>query len=153
LSKNSMPANPFSYCLNPSALHHITSCGGPRPHRRRRTARLDLGERRPPRLVATSSMIPCPTLAFRDKTKVRPHFRSGLRGASRLRRSHTTVRTGPYTAVREVTLARFDQGQESERFEVGIGESHREGFAPGEVSGSTAATGHVAQLPRDSQRD
>src|SRR5450631_3797724 len=30
-------------------------------------------------------------------------------GASRLLPSHTTVRTGPYTAVREVTLARFDQ--------------------------------------------
>jgi hypothetical protein len=68
----------------------------------------------------------------------------------RLRPSHTTVRTGPYTAVREVTLTRFDQGQERERFEAGIGESDREGFAPGEVPGSTAAAGHVAQLPRDS---
>src|SRR4029077_2885344 len=35
---------------------------------------------------------------------------------------HTTVRTGPYTAVREVTLTRFDQGRETERFEVDIGE-------------------------------
>ena len=33
----------------------------------------------------------------------------GIGGASRLRSSHTTVRTGPYTAVREVTLTRFDQ--------------------------------------------
>src|SRR3979490_165234 len=33
----------------------------------------------------------------------------GIGGASRLRPSHTTVRTGPYTAVREVTLTRFDQ--------------------------------------------
>src|SRR5713226_4165253 len=77
----------------------------------------------------------------------------GIGGASRLRPSHTTVRTGPYTAVREVTLTRLDQGRETERFEVGIGESHGEGLAPGEMPGSTAAAGHVAQLPRDSQRD
>jgi len=44
----------------------------------------------------------------------------GIGGASRLRPSHTTVRTGPYTAVREVRLTRFDQGQETERFEVSI---------------------------------
>jgi hypothetical protein len=42
----------------------------------------------------------------------------------RLHPSHTTVRTGPYTAVREVTLTRIDQGRETERFEVGIGESY-----------------------------
>src|SRR5258708_9374142 len=77
----------------------------------------------------------------------------GMGGASRLRPSHTTVRTGPYTAVREVTLTRFDQGRETERFEVGIGESHGEGFAPGEMPGSMAAAGHVAQLPPDSQCD
>ena len=71
----------------------------------------------------------------------------------RLRPSHTTVRTGPYTAVREVTLTRFDQGRETERCEVGIGESHGEGFAPGEIPGSTAATRRVAQRPRDSQCD
>jgi hypothetical protein len=38
--------------------------------------------------------------------------------------SHTTVRTGPYTAVREVALTHFDQGGETERFEVGIGEPY-----------------------------
>src|SRR5271155_6123944 len=32
----------------------------------------------------------------------------GIGGASRLRPSHTTVRTGPYTAVREVRLTRLD---------------------------------------------
>ena len=32
----------------------------------------------------------------------------GIGGASRLRPSHTTVRTGPYTAVREVELTRFE---------------------------------------------
>jgi hypothetical protein len=82
---------------------------------------------------------------------LRPRDRD--RGAFRLRPSHTTVRTGPYTAVREVTLTRFDQGRKTERFEVGIGESDGEGFAPGEMPGSTAASGHVAQLPRDSQRN
>ena len=69
------------------------------------------------------------------------------------RNSHTTVRTAPYTAVREVTLTRFDQGRETERFEVGIGEPDREGFTPGEMPGATAAAGRIAQLPRDSQRD
>jgi hypothetical protein len=79
--------------------------------------------------------------------------RIGIGGAYRLRPSRTTVRTGPYTAVREVTLTRFDQGRKTERFEVGIGESDGEGFAPGEMPGSTAASGHVAQPPRDSPRD
>jgi hypothetical protein len=32
--------------------------------------------------------------------------------------------------LREVALTRVDQGWETERFEVGIGEPHREGFAP-----------------------
>ena len=50
-------------------------------------------------------------------------------------------------------LTRFDQGQEAERFEVGIGEPHREGFTSGEMPGSTAATGRIAQLTRDSERD
>src|SRR5438105_1578848 len=72
------------------------------------------------------------------------------RGSGRLR-YHTSVRTGTYTAVREVTLTRIDQGRETERFEVGIGESYREGFAPGNMPWSKAATGHVAQFPRDSQ--
>jgi hypothetical protein len=44
----------------------------------------------------------------------------GIGGASRLRPSHTTVRTGPYTAVREVALTRLEQGWQAERFEVGI---------------------------------
>src|SRR4029077_3912115 len=69
------------------------------------------------------------------------------------RNSHTTVRTGPYTAVREVALTRFDQGREAERFEVGIGESHGESFAPGEMPGSTTAAGHVAQFPQDVDHD
>src|SRR5262249_14029298 len=42
----------------------------------------------------------------------------GIGGASQLRPSHTTVRTGPYTAVREVALTRLEQGWETERFEV-----------------------------------
>src|SRR6516162_2436449 len=50
------------------------------------------------------------------------------------------------TAVREVALTRFEQGRETERFEVGIGEPHRERFAPGQVPRTTAAAGHIAQL-------
>src|SRR6516164_4313176 len=48
------------------------------------------------------------------------------------------------TAVREVALTRFEQGRETERFEVGIGEPHRERFAPGKVPRTTAAAGHIA---------
>jgi hypothetical protein len=57
---------------------------------------------------------------------------------------HTTVRTGPYTAVREVALTRVDQGGETERLEVGIGESDGERFAPGDVPWTTAAVGRIA---------
>src|SRR5215831_2978321 len=77
----------------------------------------------------------------------------GIGGASRLRPSHTTVHTGPYTAVREVTLTRVDQGRETERFEVGVGKPDREGFAAGDVPGATAASGCVTQFPQGSQGD
>src|ERR1035437_97617 len=61
---------------------------------------------------------------------------------------------GPYTAVRKVELTRFEQGWETERFEVSIGEPHREGFAPGDIPRATTAAGRVARkLPRDSQCD
>jgi hypothetical protein len=36
---------------------------------------------------------------------------------------------------------------------MGIGEPDREGFAPGQMPGATAAAGRIAQLPRDSKRD
>ena len=36
---------------------------------------------------------------------------------------------------------------------MGVGESYREGFAPGEMPGATAATGRIAQFPQDSQCD
>jgi hypothetical protein len=36
---------------------------------------------------------------------------------------------------------------------VGIGESRGEGFAPGEMPGSMATAGHVAQILPDSQCD
>ena len=62
-------------------------------------------------------------------------------------------RAGPYTAVREVALTRFDQGWETERFEVGVGKPNRKGLAPGDVPGATAAAGRIAQFPRDSQCD
>jgi hypothetical protein len=77
----------------------------------------------------------------------------GKGGAFRLRPSHTTVRTGPCTAVREVALTRFDQGWKTEQFEVGVGKPNREGFAPGDVPGATAAAGRIEHFPRDSQCD
>src|SRR6516162_3168619 len=58
-----------------------------------------------------------------------------------------------FLRVGKVGLTRAEQGWETERFEVGIGESHGEGFAPGEMPGSMATAGHVAQLPPDSQCD
>ena len=36
---------------------------------------------------------------------------------------------------------------------MGVGESYREGFAPGEMPGATAASGRIAQFPQDSQCD
>jgi hypothetical protein len=60
----------------------------------------------------------------------------GIGGALRLRPSYTTVRTGPYTAVREVTLTRFDQGWETERFEAGIGESTERALLRARCQGS-----------------
>ena len=77
----------------------------------------------------------------------------GIGGAFRLRPSHTTVRTGPYTAVREVALTRFDQGWETEQLEVGVGKPNREGFAPCDVPGATAASGRIEQFPRELQCD
>lgn len=41
---------------------------------------------------------------------------------------HTTLRTGPYTAVREVTLLLVNQRTKAKRFEVVIGKPHRKGF-------------------------
>src|ERR1035437_8145032 len=102
---------------------------------------------------AMSAMPPIATEFF--GAAKRPYLpKSGIGGASRLRPSHTTVRTGPYTAVRKVELTRFEQGWETERFEVSIGEPHREGFAPDDVPRATTAAGRVARkLPRDSQCD
>src|SRR5450631_1665039 len=48
-------------------------------------------------------------VAYLQSPDVRCGSTIGIGGASRLLPSHTTVRTGPYTAVREVTLTRFDQ--------------------------------------------
>ena len=49
-----------------------------------------------------------------------------LGGASRPRPSHTTVHTGPCTAVREMTLTRVDQGRETSNSHFGA-EHHVEG--------------------------
>ena len=58
------------------------------------------------------------------------------------------MRTGPYTAVREVALTRLEQGWEPERFEVCIGEPGGEGSASGEIPRTPAATGRVTCCPR-----
>src|SRR3977135_1301710 len=73
--------------------------------------------------------------------------RSGEGGASRLRPSHTTVRTGPYTAVREVALTRAEQGWETERSEVRIGKPSGEGSAAGKIPWTAAAAGRVPCSP------
>ncbi len=54
----------------------------------------------------------------------------GIGGASRPRPSHTTVRTGPYTAVRLDERSPGVQSRQSERVEVGIGQGnvHRLGL-------------------------
>jgi hypothetical protein len=49
--------------------------------------------------------------------------------------SHTTVRTGPYTAVREVALTRSKQTWKDERFEVGIGEPEAKGLLRARAQG------------------
>src|SRR5438067_3145323 len=41
---------------------------------------------------------------------------------------HTTVRTGPYTAVRGVALALIGQRRKTERAEVGIGQAEMQGL-------------------------
>jgi hypothetical protein len=93
-------------------------------------------------------------LFFASKTgALRCGSEIGIGGASRLRPSHTTVDTGPYTAVREIALTHFDQGWKTEQFEVGVGKPNREGFAPCDVPGTTAASGRIEQLPRESQCD
>ena len=72
----------------------------------------------------------------------------------RLRPSHTTVRTGPYTAVREVALTRAEQGWETERSEVRIGKPSGEGSGAGKIPWPTAAAGRVPCSPfRDPIRD
>jgi CBS domain-containing protein len=42
---------------------------------------------------------------------------------------------------------RLGQGRETERSEVGVGKPDREGFAPGDVPGATAAGSRISQLP------
>src|SRR5258708_21839203 len=60
---------------------------------------------------------------------------------------HTTVRTGPYTAVREVTPLLVDQRRKTERFEIGIGKPDREGFGLCEIPGAESAAGGVTFQP------
>ena len=57
------------------------------------------------------------------------------------------MRTGPYTAVREVGLTRAEQGWETERSEVRIGKPSGEGSAAGKIPWTTAAAGRVPCSP------
>ena len=67
---------------------------------------------------------------------------------------HTTVHTGPYTAVRSVTLALIDQRRKAERAEVRLGEPHGEGPGPREVPRTVSAVRGIGGCARtDSQGD
>src|SRR5713226_3057949 len=61
---------------------------------------------------------------------------------------HTTVHTGPYTAVREVAPLLLNQRRKTERFEVSLGKPHMEGLGERQVPGSAAAAGHVGRQSR-----
>ena len=53
-------------------------------------------------------------------------------------RIYALLATLAKTAVRKVALTRFDQGRETERFEVGIREPHRERYVtPFQVRSAT----------------
>ncbi len=53
----------------------------------------------------------------------------------------------PYSAVREVALTRLEQGGQTDRFEVRIGEPGREGSTAGEIPRTAAAAGRVPGSP------
>jgi enterochelin esterase-like enzyme len=61
---------------------------------------------------------------------------------------HTTVRTGPYTAVREVTLLLVNECGKTKRLEISIGEPNRQGLGACEVPGTEPAAGGIACQPR-----
>src|SRR5919202_724994 len=53
--------------------------------------------------------------------------------------SNTTVRTGPYTAVRAVTLMLLDQRRKAERVEVGFRKPHMESVRQSQIPRTTTA--------------
>src|SRR5215475_2567906 len=70
--------------------------------------------------------------------------------ASRRRPSHTTVRTGPYTAVRWIIRIVEHEGRQAERDEGDIGEGDRQGGAVTKPPWAVgAASGHSRQPPPD----
>jgi hypothetical protein len=58
------------------------------------------------------------------------------------------VRTGPYTAVRELIPFLVDERRKSKRFEVGIGKPNREGLGTCEIPGTKSAASGVTRQPR-----
>src|SRR6185437_9723501 len=57
------------------------------------------------------------------------------------------VRTGPYTAVREVIPFRVNERRKTKRFEVGIGKPYREGFGACEIPRAKPAASGVTRQP------
>jgi hypothetical protein len=53
------------------------------------------------------------------------------------------LRTGPYTAVREVTLLLVNECGKTKRLEVGIGKPNRQGFGSREIPGTKTTAGGV----------
>ena len=70
-----------------------------------------------------------------------------LRAAVNRRPCHTTVRTGPYTAVRELIPFLVDERRKTKRFEVGIGKPNREGFGACEIPRAKSAASGVTRQP------
>src|SRR5207302_457420 len=60
---------------------------------------------------------------------------------------NTTVRTGPYTAVRELIPFLVNERRKTKRFEVGIGKPNREGLGACEIPGAKSAASGVTCQP------
>ena len=61
---------------------------------------------------------------------------------------HTTVHTGPYTAVREVAPSLLGQRRKAKRFEIGIGKPDRKGLSLGKVPRAESTAGCVCCQPQ-----
>jgi hypothetical protein len=60
---------------------------------------------------------------------------------------NTTVRTGPYTAVRELIPFLVNERRKTKRFEVSIGKPNREGLSPREIPGPESTASGVTRQP------